>query len=73
MSRWVLDTVRLADAVETVRRHRGVTAKVIASEMGLSDSTLTRLKQGHKPDADGLVSVLAWLNADAREFTRETP
>jgi transcriptional regulator with XRE-family HTH domain len=33
----------------------------VAGETGLSPSTLTRLANGQKPDADGLVSLLAWL------------
>lgn len=71
MSRWVLDVPKLAAAVETVRRHRGISARDIAAETGLSPSTLTRLGQGQRPDADGLVSLLAWLNAEIRPYTRE--
>lgn len=37
----------------------------------MSPSTMTRLTQGHRPDADALVSLLAWLNAEIRTYTRE--
>ena len=40
----------------------------VAAETGLSPSTLTRIAQGQKPDADALVTLLAWLNADAAAF-----
>ena len=64
----VLDTTALAAAVTTVARHRGMSMRDVAAETGLSPSTLTRLTQGQKPDADGLVTLLAWLNAEASEF-----
>ena len=61
----VLDTLTLAVSVQEVARHRGITMKTVAEETGLSPSTLTRLAQGQKPDADGLVSLLAWLGIPA--------
>ena len=71
MSRWVLDVEKLAAAVETVRRHRGISSRAVAAEIGVSPSTMTRLSQGQRPDADALVSLLAWLNAEIRTYTRE--
>jgi hypothetical protein len=47
--------------------------RAVAAETGLSPSTLTRLGQGQKPDADALVTLLAWLNADASTFAQERP
>lgn len=70
MSGWALDIDKLAVAVDTVLRYRGISARAAAAEIGVSPSTLTRLKQGQKPDADGLVSLLAWLNAEAHTFTK---
>jgi transcriptional regulator with XRE-family HTH domain len=70
-SRHVLDVQALAAAVETVARHRGISNRVVAAETGLSASTITRLSQGQKPDADGLVTLLAWLKADAAAFAAE--
>ena len=60
-TRHVLDVLTLAVSVQAVARHRGMTMKAVAQETGLSESTLTRLAQGRNPDADGLVSLLAWL------------
>lgn len=67
-SRQVLDITALAAAIETVTRHRKISMRDVAAETGLSPSTLTRLTQGQKPDADGLVTLLAWLNAEASVF-----
>lgn len=67
-SRQVLDVAALAAAVETVTRHRKISMRDVAAETGLSPSTLTRLAQGQKPDADALVTLLAWLNAEAATF-----
>jgi transcriptional regulator with XRE-family HTH domain len=64
----VLDVPALTAAVSAVARHRRISMRDVAAETGLSPSTLTRLAQGQKPDADGLVTLLAWLNADAAEF-----
>ena len=69
-TRHVLDVAALAAAVETVSRHRKISLRTVAAETGLSPSTLTRISQGQKPDADALVTLLAWLNADAASFAR---
>jgi transcriptional regulator with XRE-family HTH domain len=65
-----LDLDRLNDAIEAVKRHRGISARDVAKETGLSPSTLTRLSHGQKPDADALVSLLVWLQADVTRFAR---
>ena len=67
-TRKVLDVPALTAALTSVVRHRKITMRDVAAETGLSPSTLTRLAQGQKPDADGLVTLLAWLNADAADF-----
>jgi transcriptional regulator with XRE-family HTH domain len=67
-TRQVLDVTALSTAITAVTRHRKISMRDVADETGLSPSTLTRLTQGQKPDADGLVTLLAWLNADAADF-----
>ena len=69
-TRHVLDVAALAAAIEAITRHRKISLRDVATETGLSPSTLTRIAQGQKPDADGLVTLLAWLNADAASFVR---
>jgi transcriptional regulator with XRE-family HTH domain len=65
---WVLDVTALAAAVTLVARHRKMSMRGVARETGLSPSSLTRLTRGQKPDADALVTLLAWLNAEAATF-----
>lgn len=74
-SRWRLDTSALYTSLDVVRRAKGISWRDIATETGLSASTLTRLGQGTHPDADGLVSLLAWLgHADAlAPYVEEVP
>lgn len=69
-TKWVLDTSQLAAAIATVARHREIFLRDVAAETGLSPSTVSRIGQGQKPDADALVSLLFWLKADAAQFTR---
>ena len=72
-SRQVLDVAALAAAITSVARHRKISMREVAAETGLSPSSLTRLAQGQKPDADGLVTLLAWLNAEASMFAVPRP
>ena len=72
-SRHVLDTAALFAAVEAVMRHTKMNLRDVARETGLSPSTLTRMSQGQKPDADGLMSLLMWLNADASFYAQLRP
>ena len=69
ISRQVLDVAALSGAITAVARHRKISMRDVAAETGLSPSTLSRLAQGQKPDADSLVTLLAWLNAEPGAFT----
>jgi transcriptional regulator with XRE-family HTH domain len=72
-SKQVLDVKALAAAITVVARHRDISMRVVAAETGLSPSSITRLTQGQKPDADGLVTLLSWLKADASAFAIPRP
>lgn len=72
-SRHVLDVQALADAIALVARHRDISMRTVSAETGLSPSTITRLSQGQKPDADGLVTLLVWLKTDAAAFAVPRP
>jgi transcriptional regulator with XRE-family HTH domain len=72
-SLWVLDTDALALAIDLISRHRGISLRTVAAETGLSPSTLTRIKAGQKPDADGLLTLLAWLGYPATFGRRREP
>jgi hypothetical protein len=64
-----LDVEALYVALDAQRRRARLRWRDIAVEAGVSPSTLTRIGQGFRPDADGLVRLLVWLGqTDVRAF-----
>ena len=64
MSVYLLDVPELHRRLDVRRRERALLWRDIAAQTGISPSTLTRLADGKRPDADGLVSLLVWLDLD---------
>lgn len=63
------DPERLYEALDRRRRKQHIRWREVAAAAGVSPSTLTRISQGKKPDADGLVRLMAWLGKfDIRQF-----
>lgn len=56
-----LDPDALYVALDRQRRKRRMQWRTVAAEASVSPSTLTRIGQGHRPDADGLLRLLLWL------------
>lgn len=56
-----VDPDALYVALDRQRRQRRMQWRTVAAESGVSPSTLTRIGQARRPDADGLVRLLAWL------------
>lgn len=64
-----LDVEALYVALDGQRRRARLRWRDVAGEAGVSPSTLTRIGQGNRPDADGLVRLLLWLGqTDVRAF-----
>lgn len=57
-------------ALDAVRQARDLNWKQVASETGVSASTLTRMAQGKRPDVDGLAALSSWSALDADDFIR---
>ena len=57
-------------ALDAERQARQCTWKRVAEESGVSASTLTRMSQGKRPDADGLAALVAWSGLDLDRFVR---
>lgn len=70
MKRGWFDAGAFYDALDGVRQGRRITWKQVASESGVSASTLTRMAQGKRPDVDGLAALVAWGGLDADEYVR---
>jgi transcriptional regulator with XRE-family HTH domain len=57
-------------ALDSVRIARSANWKQVATGAGISQSTLTRLAQGKRPDVDSLAALLNWADLDANTFVR---
>jgi transcriptional regulator with XRE-family HTH domain len=49
---------------------RKITWKQVAAETGVSPTTLTRMAQGRKPDAESLAILTAWAGLSIQDFVR---
>jgi len=67
------DAAALYTALEAQRRSRGMSWRQVALEIGVSASTMTRMKQGGRLEADGMLAMVRWLGRTAESFTRQTP
>jgi transcriptional regulator with XRE-family HTH domain len=57
-------------ALETTVTAKGKTWKQVASETGVSASTLTRMAQGRRPDAASLAALSAWAGLNPSDFVQ---
>jgi transcriptional regulator with XRE-family HTH domain len=64
MSLYQLDVAALWRLLDKQRARRGLSWRELARELDLSASTLTRLGQGKRPDADALMTIFVWLGMD---------
>jgi hypothetical protein len=61
VSRHVVDWPKLCDALEMACEIRGKSLRAVATEIGVSSSGLTRLRQEKHLSGDALASLVAWL------------
>jgi transcriptional regulator with XRE-family HTH domain len=62
------DAPAFFSALDAERQARRITWKQVASEAGISQSTLTRLAQGRRPDVDSLAVLVDWAGLKADDF-----
>ena len=65
-----LDLAPLAAAIERVRREQGLSLRQAAAHLGLTPSTLTRVRQGKRPDAEALAVLVAWSGVPIQALLR---
>ncbi|MFI6103195.1 helix-turn-helix domain-containing protein [Streptomyces sp. NPDC051310] len=70
MSAYQLDVPELYAHLDYKRTQAGRSWRDVAAELGLSRSTFSRLADGHRPDADALVTLIAWLDIDLAYVTK---
>lgn len=56
------------ETLDGERRSRSLNWKDVAGEAKVSQSTLTRLGQGKRPDVDSFARLVAWGGLDAGQF-----
>ncbi|MFD9276863.1 helix-turn-helix domain-containing protein [Streptomyces mirabilis] len=59
-----LDVAELHRRLDVRRQQQRLSWRQLAARLDLSPSTLSRLADGKRPDADALVSLLVWLDLD---------
>jgi len=59
-------------ALDNVRAERDLTWRQVAHQSGISQSTLTRLAQGKRPDVDSLAKLANWSNLSVDSFISRT-
>lgn len=64
MSAYLLDVEELYRRIDVRRREQGLTWRQLAARLDLSASTLSRMADDKRPEADALVSLLVWLDLD---------
>ncbi len=55
-------------ALNDIRETSSLTWKQVGEQTGVSASTLTRMGQGRKPDADSLAKLSAWGRVNPADF-----
>src|SRR3954467_13101943 len=64
------DAAAFYEARDAARQARRLNWKQVASESGVSASTLTRMAQGKRPDVDGLAALGSWSGLDVDDYVR---
>ncbi len=64
------DVAALHAAIDSRRRFRGLTWRQVADEIGIAASTITRMAQGGRTEADGVMTMLDWLGVPAETLLR---
>ncbi len=57
-------------ALDAQRQALRYTWRRVATEAGVSASTLTRMAQGKRPDVDSLAALATWANLDVDAYIR---
>ena len=64
------DSGAFYEALDATRQARSLNWKQVASESGVSASTLTRMAQGRRPDVDGLAALASWSGLSTDDFVQ---
>jgi len=62
------DFQRFYQAVNAKRTERAASWRQVAREIGIGKSTLARMAQNKRPDADGLAALSFWAEVNPADF-----
>jgi len=68
MAQTRINVPALYAALDGARISKKLSWRQLAGEVGCSPSTMTRLANGYRPDADALMSLTQWLKIPAETF-----
>ncbi|MGE9783173.1 helix-turn-helix domain-containing protein [Janibacter sp. G368] len=68
MAKTKINTAGLYAALDAERTARGWSWRHLAKEIGTSPSLLSRLGNEQRPDVEGFVTLVRWLNMPAETF-----
>jgi transcriptional regulator with XRE-family HTH domain len=71
MKKGNFDASAFFSALDAQRVAKQMNWKEVASQSGVSASTLTRMAQGRRPDVDSLAALIAWSGLDMDNFIYE--
>jgi transcriptional regulator with XRE-family HTH domain len=63
-----LDFEKFFQAVNAKREARAASWRQVAREIGIGKSTLARMAQNKRPDADGLAALSYWAEINPADF-----
>jgi len=66
------DSSALYDALNEQRLGRNLTWREVADEVGVSVTTITRLKNGGRMEVDGMLALVDWLRLPVETFVRNS-
>jgi len=66
------DAAALYEALDAERSSRQVTWKQVATETGVSVSTIKRTQQGGRMEVDGMLNLVWWLQRPVEDFIVES-
>jgi transcriptional regulator with XRE-family HTH domain len=67
------DFEKFYQAVNAKRTERAASWRQVAREIGIGKSTLARMAQNKRPDADGLAALSFWAEINPADFVRTEP
>ena len=65
------DSKALYQAMDAQRVRKAMTWKQVALEIGVSEATITRTKNGGRMEVDGMLSMVHWLGVPVETFVKK--